>query len=88
MHQLRQPTQKQISLGKSLGLSVCGKSFRVLSAEIADALEVRAFETVQGQGIRPGIEVEYIGGRTDMPKRLVVNTLARNGYLFFRGTPK
>ena len=88
MHQLRQPTQKQISLAKSLGLSVRGESFRVLSAKIADTLEVRAFETVHEQGIRPGIKVEYVGDRSDMPERLIVSTVARNGYLFFRGTPK
>jgi hypothetical protein len=68
MHKLREPTEKQIQLAESLGLRTRGKSFRVLSAEIEDALEVKAFKTVEENGIQPGVEVEYIGARDDMPR--------------------
>jgi hypothetical protein len=82
------PTEKQIELAQSLCLNTEGKSFRVLSAEIADTLELKAFAMVDEQGIVPGIEVEYIGTREDMPLRLVVSTVARNGYIYFKRTPK
>jgi hypothetical protein len=62
--------------------------FRVLSAEIADALELKAFSVVEEQRIVPGIEAEYIGTREDMPLRLVVSTIARNGYIYFKDTSK
>lgn len=88
MHQIRQPTEKQILLAKSLGLTIEGKSFRVLSAEIADALEVKSFHVVETEGIHPGTVVEYVGNRDDMPKRLVVSTVGKNGYLYFKKTHK
>lgn len=88
MHKLRPPTEKQVELAKSLGLDVSGKSFRVLSAEISDALEIKSFKTVESQGIRPGSVVEYVGNRHDMPKRVVVSSVAKTGYLFFKSTHK
>ena len=88
MHKLREPTEKQIQLAESLGIRSRGKSFRVLSAEIADALELKSFKTVEDNGIASGVEVEYIGARDDMPRRLLVSTVAKTGYLYFRGTSK
>ena len=88
MHRLRQPTENQLKLAKTLGISVEGKSFRVLSAEIEDRLENKAFETVQRESIIPGIKVEYIGDRKDMPSRLVVSIVSKNGYLYFKQTSK
>ncbi len=86
MHKLREPTQKQIDLAESLGIESAGKSFRVLSAEIADALEVKSFKTVEDNDIGPGVRVEYSGPRDDMPLSLVVSTIAKNGYLYFKRT--
>jgi hypothetical protein len=88
MHELREPSSKQVAFAKSLGLLVNGKSFRVLSAEIADALEVKAFSEVEEIGIVPGLVVKYIGARDDLPKHLVVSKVAKNGYVFFKGTSK
>jgi len=88
MHELRQPTDKQNELAKSLGLSTEGKSFRVLTAEITDALEIKAFAVVEEYGLASGVEVEYVGPRTDMPSQLVISTVATNGYLYFKGTSR
>lgn len=87
-HQLRQPSEKQISLARSLGLDVQGKSFRVLSAEITDALELKAFATIDNLGLQPGDSVNYIGPRDDLPKRLTVSTIGKNGFIHFRKTSK
>ena len=88
MHRLREPTEKQLALARSLGLTTEGKSFRMLTAEISDTLEIKSFATVEQQGIVPGTEVEYVRPRNDIPPRLVVSTVAVNGYLYFKGTPK
>jgi hypothetical protein len=88
MHKLREPTEKQVQLAESLGLRTREKSFRVLSAEIADALEIKSFKTVEENGIESGVEVRYIGARDDMPRRLTVSTVAKTGYLYFKGTSK
>ena len=88
MHKLREPTEKQLKLAESLGLATQGKLFRVLSAEIADALEVKSFEFVEENGIKPGMKVEYLGLREDIPQYLVVSTVAKTGYLYFKGTSK
>lgn len=88
MHKLRQPTEKQLELAESLGIATQGKSFRVLSAEITDALEVKSFAFVEKHGIQPGMKVEYVGSREDIPKYLVVSTVAKTGYLYFKGTSK
>ena len=55
---------------------------------MTEAIESRAFETMQREELGTGIIVEYIGDRDDMPKRLVVSTIAKNGYLHFKGTHK
>ena len=86
MHKLRLPTPKQIELAKSIGLDPRDKSFRVLSAEISDALEVKSFDVVGSEGIRLGTEVEYIGSRNDMLRHLLVSAVGKNGYLYFKGT--
>ena len=88
MHTLRQPTDKQVRLAHSLGIVTQGKSFRVLSAEISDILEVNAFKTVELHQLEPGVKVEYVGSRDDMPRQLVVSTVSKNGYLFFKRTSK
>jgi hypothetical protein len=88
MHELRRPTDKQNALAKSLGLSTEGKSFRVLTAEITDALEIKSFAVVKEYGLASGVEVEYVGPRTDMPSLLVISTVAANGYLYFKGTSR
>ena len=88
MHELRRPTDKQNGLAESLGLSTAGKSFRVLTAEITDALEIKSFAVVEECGLAAGVEVEYVGPRTDVPSPLVVSTVATNGYLYFKGTSK
>lgn len=87
-HQLRQPSEKQITLALSLGLDVRGKSFRVLSAEITDALELKAFTTIDNLKLHPADSVNYIGPREDMPRRLTVSTIAKNGFIHFRKTSK
>lgn len=84
MYKLRLPTEKQIELAKSLGIHTEGKSFRILSAEITDTLEIKSFNNVEAQRINVGTKVEYIGNRDDMPKYLVVSTVAKNGYLYFK----
>jgi hypothetical protein len=88
MHELRRPTDKQKALATSLGLSIEGKSFRVLTAEITDALEIKSFAVVEERGLASGVDVEYVGPRTDMPSPLVISTVATNGYLYFKGTSR
>lgn len=88
MHQLHHPTPKQIALAQSLGLDTTDKSFRVLTAEITDALELKSFEHIERTGIKPGMAVKYTGVRDDMPHRVTVSTVARTGYLHFKRTPK
>ena len=88
MHELRRPTDKQKTLAESLGLSTEGKSFRVLTAEITDALEIKSFAVVEECGLASGVDVEYVGPRTDMPSPLVISTVATNGYLYFKGTSR
>ena len=88
MHKLREPTEKQLKLAESLEIDTQGKSFRVLSAEIADALESKSFAFVEEHKIEPGIQVGYIGSRDDMPQYLVVSTVAKTVYLYFKGTSK
>ena len=85
---LRQPTPKQIALAASMGIPTNGKTFRVLSAEIADAMELKSFKTTESKGIKPGAKAEYVGNRKDMPKTLVVSTVALNGFIYFKGTSK
>ena len=88
MHKLREPTEKQLKLAESLEINTQGKSFRVLSAEIADVLEVKSFAFVEKNGIESGSKVEYIGLRDNMPQYLVVSTVAKTGYIYFKGTSK
>ena len=88
MYKLRMPTEKQLKLAVSLGLRVEDKSFRVLSAEISDAIELKSFKIIESENIRAGMEVQYIGSRDDIPKNLVVSTVAKNGFIYFKGTHK
>lgn len=60
----------------------------MISALIADELELKAFRTVEAEKIYPGDRVVYAGPRDDMPKELVVRSVSSNGYLFFRNTNK
>ncbi|MBI4703438.1 MAG: hypothetical protein HY744_20180 [Deltaproteobacteria bacterium] len=87
-YQVRTPTEKQVALAVSLGITTAGKSFRVLSAEIADAMERRAFATIERDGIVPGTLVEYTGPRSDLAGIWRVSSVARDGFLHFRRTPK
>ena len=86
--QLRQPTKEQVKYARSLGISTLGKSFRVISAEIADTLEVKSFAHIEKIGLAPGLKVKYIGSRTDLSKNLVISSIGRNGYIYFKGTLK
>jgi hypothetical protein len=88
VHKLRPPTAKQIEYAASLGITTEGKSFRVIAAEIQDTLETTAFETAAKMKLRPGMVVDYIGPRDDMPKRLTISSVARNGFIYFRATTK
>jgi len=88
VHQLRRPTNKQVKLAQGLGISIEGKSFRVLSAEIADSLEAKSFETVSRESIAPGMKVEYVRQRVDMPTHLEVSSVSKNGFLYLKRTSK
>ncbi|UJS18490.1 MAG: hypothetical protein L3J17_05385 [Candidatus Jettenia sp.] len=54
MHKLREPSQKQIDLAVSFGLNPCEKSFRPVSAEMTNALELKSFAIVEVKSIFPG----------------------------------
>jgi len=88
MHKLREPTEKQKALALSLGLKIEGKSFRVLSAEITDTLEVKSFQEAEAKGLSEGVPVRYVGERLDMPAKLIISTVAKNGFIFFKRTSK
>jgi hypothetical protein len=82
------PSQRQAEYARSLGIDPDGKSARVVSAEIQDQLEAAARIQVEERGLRPGTRVRYIGPRSDMPRSLTVSTIGRNGFVFFKRTPK
>lgn len=82
---IRPPTEKQIRLATDLGIDVKRKTFRVLSAEIADELDRRSDEYVRRHRLEPGLPVKYIGKREDMPRRLVISSYGKNCYLYFKG---
>ena len=88
MYSLRQPTKKQIELAKSLGIITKGKSFRVLSAEIADKIELNSFEYIEQMYLKPGLEVKYVGNRIDFPRDLTISSIAKNGFIYFKGISK
>jgi len=88
MYNVRKPTDKQIKYAKDLGIATKDKSFRVLSAEIEDKLEVNSFEHIQDMKLKPGIKVKYIGKREDLPKYLTISSIAKNGFVFFKGSSK
>ena len=88
MFNLRKPTDKQIKYVKDLGIKTKDKSFRVLSAEIEDKLEMNSFEYIQNMKLKPGMKVEYIGNRKDLPECLIISSIAKNGFVFFKGTSK
>jgi hypothetical protein len=88
MYKLRQPSEAQIEFAKSLGISIKGKSFRVLSAEIADKLELNSFDSIAKNYLKPGLKVKYIGENPLMPKSLEISTIGKNGYIYFKKTNK
>lgn len=85
---LRKPTDKQIKYAKDLGIEIKGKSFRVLSAEIEDKLEMNSFEHIEKMKLKPGMKVKYIGNRKDLPIYLTLSSIAKNGFVFFKGSSK
>jgi|GEM_PF-1513854 len=82
---IRAPTEKQIRLATDLGIDIEQKTFRMLSAEIADELDRRSDEYVRRHRLKPGLPVKYIGGRQDMPRQLVISSYGKNCYLYFKG---
>jgi len=88
MYNVRKPTGKQIKYAKDLGIITKDKSFRVLSAEIEDKLEMNSFEYIQNMKLKPGMKVEYTGDRKDLSKYLTISSIAKNGFIFFKGTSK
>ena len=88
MYSLRQPTKKQIELVKSLGIITKGKSFRVLSAEITDKIELNSFEYIKQMHLKLGLEVKYVGNRIDFPRDLTISSIAKNGFIYFKGISK
>ncbi len=82
------PSLRQADYARSLGIDPEDKSARVVSAEIQDQLEAAAQVQVEERGLRPGVRVRYTGARTDMPRSLVISAIARNGFVYFKRTPK
>ena len=88
MYNVRKPTNKQIKYAKDLGIATKDKSFRVLSAEIEDKLEMNSFEYIEKMKLKPGMKVKYIGNRKDLPICLTISSIAKNGFVFFKGSSK
>ena len=88
MYNVRKPTNKQIKYAKDLGIATKDKSFRVLSAEIEDKLEMNSFEYIEKMKLKPGMKVKYIGNRKDLPIYLTISSIAKNGFVFFKGSSK
>jgi hypothetical protein len=82
------PSERQLEYARGLGIDPEGKSARVLSAEIQDQLEAAAQATILERGIRKGVKVRYLGSRTDLPPNLVVSTVSKNGFVYFKRTAK
>jgi hypothetical protein len=82
------PTERQVEYARGLGIDPEGKSARVLSAEIQDQLEAAAQAMIEERGIRKGVKVRYIGSRTDLPSNLIVSTVSKNGFVYFKRTAK
>jgi len=38
--------------------------------------------------LKPGMKVEYTGDRKDLLKYLTISSIAKNGFIFFKGTSK
>jgi len=88
MYNLRQPTEKQIKLTNSLGIITKDKSFRVLTAEIADKIEIDSFKYIEQMHLESGLEVKYVGNRVDLPIDLTISSIGKNGFIYFKGTLK
>jgi hypothetical protein len=88
MYNLRQPTEKQIKLANSLGIITKDKSFRVLTAEIADKIEIDSFKYIEQMHLESGLEVKYVGNRVDLPIDLTISSIGKNGFIYFKGTLK
>ena len=82
------PSAAQIEFARSLGIDPTGHSARVMAALIQDRLEQKATVIARQRGISAGVRVRYNGPRADMPKTLVVSTISRNGFVFFRRSHK
>ena len=85
---IKNPSQKQKELAEKLGIILNNQTQRVLSAEINDELERKSFKYVKDNKFIPGLKIIYIGKRKDMPKILIISTIAKNGYLYFKTTNK
>ena len=88
MYNLKQPTKKQINLANSLGIITKDKSFRVLTAEIADKIELNSFKYIEQMYLESGLEVKYVGNRVDFPRDLTISSIEKNGFIYFKGTSK
>jgi hypothetical protein len=88
MYNFRQPTKKQIKLANSLGIITKDKSFRVLTAEIADKIELDSFKYIEQMHLKSGLEVKYVGNRVDFPRYLTISSIGKNGFIYFKGTLK
>jgi len=88
MYNFRQPTKKQIKLANSLGIITKDKSFRVLTAEIADKIELDSFKYIEQMHLKSGLEVKYVGNRVDFPRDLTISSIGKNGFIYFKGTLK
>ena len=88
MYNVRKPSDKQIKYAKDLGIITKDKSFRVLSAEIEDKLEMNSFEYIQNMKLKPGMKVEYTGDRKDLSKYLTISSIKKEGLVYFKGTSK
>ena len=88
MYSLRQPTEKQIKLAKSLSIITKDKSFRVLTAEITDKIELNSFKYIEQMHLESGLEVKYFGSRGDLPRDLTISSIGKNGFIYFKGTSK
>ena len=82
---IRPPTERQIAAAKRLGISVEGKTFRLISAEIGDELDRRSDAHMQKHGLASGMRVKYVGPREHVPRPLVISSYGKNCYVYFKG---
>lgn len=85
---IKEPTEKQKELAKKIGIVLKGQTQRVLSAQITDELERKSFKHIEASKFISGLKVKYAGDRKDMPKNLIISSIGKNGYLYFKSTNK